>query len=118
MLLLLYYLGDSGAFGGAILNMAMFGTMIVYAMQMWAFLVLRVKFPQLERPYRSPFGSTGALTALVIALIVLVMLFTTLRRTRAKQVPFAQGEVVSQGTASCHRRPHANPTISSPNHET
>ena len=76
MLLLLYYLGDSGAFGGAILNMAMFGTMIVYAMQMWAFLVLRIKFPQLERPYRSPFGSAGAFTALVIALIVLVMLFT------------------------------------------
>ena len=76
VLLLLYYLGDSGAFGGVILNMAVFGAMIAYAMQMWAFLVLRIKFPQLERPYRSPFGSAGAFTALVIALIVLVMLFT------------------------------------------
>ena len=73
--MLLHVLGDSGAFGGVILNMAVFGAVIAYAMQMWAFVVLRKKFPSMERPYRSPFGNFGAIVALVIALFALVMLF-------------------------------------------
>ena len=75
VLMLLHVLGDSGAFGGVILNMAVFGAVIAYAMQMWAFVVLRKKFPSMERPYRSPFGNFGAIVALVIALFALVMLF-------------------------------------------
>ncbi len=75
VLLLLFFLGDSGAFGGVILNMAVFGAVIAYAMQMWAYVVLKRKFPNLERPYKSPFGIAGAVTALVISIFALVMLF-------------------------------------------
>jgi len=75
VLMLLFVLGDSGAFGGVILNMAVFGAVIAYMMQMWSFVVLRKKFPQLERPYRSPFGNAGAIVALVIAAAALIMLF-------------------------------------------
>ncbi len=75
VLLLLFVLGDSGAFGGVILNMAVFGAVIAYAMQMWSYLVLRREFPELPRPYRSPLGRTGAWIALVIALLAFVMLF-------------------------------------------
>ncbi len=65
----------SGAFGGVILNMAVFGAVIAYAMQMAAFLILRRRFPHIQRPYRSPLGSAGAWTALVISLVTLVLLF-------------------------------------------
>lgn len=75
VLLLLHYVGDSGAFGGVILNMAVFGAVIAYIMQMWSYIVLRQKFAHLPRPFRSPLGSAGALTALLIAAFALVMLF-------------------------------------------
>ena len=57
--------------GGVLLNMAVFGAMISYAMQGLAFIRLRSKFPNIERPYRSPLGNTGALLTIVIALVTL-----------------------------------------------
>ncbi|MFP6663587.1 MAG: amino acid permease [Deltaproteobacteria bacterium] len=75
VLMLLYLTGDSGVFGGVILNMAVFGAVIAYAMQMAAFIVLRRDFPDIERPYVSPLGLVGAWSALLIALGTLVMLF-------------------------------------------
>ncbi|NKB99343.1 MAG: amino acid permease [Pseudomonadales bacterium] len=75
VLMLLYFLGDGGAFGGVILNMAVFGAVIAYAMQMWSYIVLRRKYPDIERPYKSPFGVGGAVVALIIAIVALLMLF-------------------------------------------
>ena len=75
VLLVLFFLGDSGAFGGVILNMAVFGALIAYAMQMVSYIVLRRNFPDMERPYRSPLGNFGALVALVISLVALFLLF-------------------------------------------
>ncbi len=75
VLMLLFILGDSGAFGGVILNMAVFGAVIAYTMQMWSFVVLRRKYPHIARPYVSPLGNSGACVALIIALFALVMLF-------------------------------------------
>jgi ethanolamine permease len=75
VLLLLYFLGDSGAFGGVILNMAVFGALIAYAMQMVSYIMLRRRWPDMERPYRSPLGNSGAMVALVISLVALVLLF-------------------------------------------
>ena len=75
VLLVLWVTGDSGVFGGVILNMAVFGAVIAYAMQMLAFLVLRRDFPDIDRPYVSPLGNFGAASALLISLGVLVMLF-------------------------------------------
>ncbi|HEX7858955.1 MAG TPA: amino acid permease [Verrucomicrobiae bacterium] len=57
--------------GGTLLNMAVFGAMISYAMQALAFILLRIKLPQMERPYRSPFGIPGAMLTLVLALVTL-----------------------------------------------
>ncbi|MET0385248.1 MAG: amino acid permease [Polyangiales bacterium] len=54
--------------GGSLLNMAVFGAMISYTFQGVSFIVLRVKQPQLPRPYRSPLGIPGALLTIVIAL--------------------------------------------------
>lgn len=75
VLLVLYFVGDAGAFGGVILNMAVFGAVIAYIMQMASYLLLKRRYPHIERPYRSPLGSVGAWIALVIAAIVLLTLF-------------------------------------------
>jgi ethanolamine permease len=75
LLLVLHFTGESGAFGGVILNMAVFGALIAYAMQMAAYLVLKKRFPQMARPYVSPLGAPGAYVALVISVVALVSLF-------------------------------------------
>src|SRR6185295_8906073 len=43
-------------FGGMLLNMAVFGAMITYAMQGLSFILLRKNMPNIVRPYRSPLG--------------------------------------------------------------
>jgi len=61
-----------GAFiGAALLNMAVFGAMLSYVLQALSFILLRVRLPDIERPYRSPFGIPGALATLVIAVVTL-----------------------------------------------
>jgi ethanolamine permease len=57
--------------GGVLLNMAVFGAMISYAMQGLSFILLRLKLPDIPRPYRSPCGIVGALATLAIALATL-----------------------------------------------
>jgi ethanolamine permease len=60
---------QSGIFiGGALLNMAVFTAMLSYVLQSISFLMLRVRRPELERPYISPMGKTGAIITMVIAL--------------------------------------------------
>ena len=61
--------------GGVLLNMAVFGAMIAYALQMISFILLRRNLPDIERPYRSATGLPGAWIALVISLVTLVFLF-------------------------------------------
>ncbi len=58
-----------------LLNMAVFGAVISYAMQCMAFIKLRQKLPNIERPFVSPLGLPGAWIALVIALATLLFLF-------------------------------------------
>ena len=67
VLMLLYFLdpSGSGAFGGVILNMAIFGAVIAYAMQMITYTVIKRKCPQLDRPFVSPLGTAGAVVALL-----------------------------------------------------
>jgi len=57
--------------GEILLYMAVFGAMISYAMQGLSFIVLRVKLPNIERPYRSPLGIFGAGVTIVIALVTI-----------------------------------------------
>jgi ethanolamine permease len=76
---LLYEAGKRDWLGGnlsaALLSMAVFGAVISYAMQCFSFVLLRRKYPDIERPYRSPVGEWGALIAAVIALLSLFALF-------------------------------------------
>lgn len=74
MMILWYVLGSEkgGAIiGSTLLNMAVFGAMISYAMQGLSFIVLRNKMPDIIRPYRSPVGVPGAVVTVVIALVTL-----------------------------------------------
>ena len=59
--------------GAVLLNMAVFGAVISYVMQMIAFV--RIRDMDIERPYVSPLGKTGAVVAGVIAAITLAFLF-------------------------------------------
>jgi len=60
--------------GAVLLNMAVFGAVIAYIMQMISFVLLRRNLPKMERPYRSPLGSIGAIVAGLIAAVTLVYL--------------------------------------------
>jgi len=79
MLFIWYAYGQErgGAFiGAALLNMAVFGAMLSYVMQAISFILLRIRLPDIERPYRSPFGIPGALVTLVIAIVTLYFQIT------------------------------------------
>jgi ethanolamine permease len=73
--LLIHFLPSDHPVGAVLLNMAVFGAVISYVLQMLSYVLLRVRFPKMERPYRSPLGVTGALVAMGIALVTLVTLF-------------------------------------------
>jgi len=60
--------------GGVLLNMAVFGAVIAYLMQMMSYLRIK-SIDGLERPYVSPLGRTGAVVAAVIAAMTLFFLF-------------------------------------------
>jgi ethanolamine permease len=61
--------------GAVLLNMAVFGAVISYALQCFSFILLRKKLPHIERPYRSPLGNAGAWVAMIIAVLTLIFLF-------------------------------------------
>src|SRR4029078_7188321 len=62
----------AGSFiGGVLLNMAVFGAMFSYLLQGLTFIQLRRRFPNIERPYRSPFGVLGASLTVIIALVAI-----------------------------------------------
>lgn len=69
------WLGAGVPVGAVLLNMAVFGAVIAYIMQMVSFVRLRQRYPGLYRPYRSPLGNWGAIGAGLIACATLVFLF-------------------------------------------
>jgi ethanolamine permease len=66
----------AGQVVGALLYMAVFGAVISYFMQCLSFILLRRKFPDIQRPYRSPVGEWGAAVAGLIALVSLISLYS------------------------------------------
>ena len=56
---------------GMRLDMAVAGAILSYILQAASFIVLRLRFPGLARPYRSPAGIAGAIVTLVLALLTL-----------------------------------------------
>jgi ethanolamine permease len=73
----IHALGPEHPVGAVLLNMAVFGAVIAYALQMLSYILLRIRLPHIDRPYRSPLGVPGAVVALLIALVTLVALFVT-----------------------------------------
>lgn len=61
--------------GAVLLNMAVFGAVLAYVLQMASFLALRWKFAGMRRPYVSPVGVVGATVAAVVAVATLLTLF-------------------------------------------
>jgi ethanolamine permease len=52
-----------------------FGAVLAYILQMVSFILLRIRFPNIHRPYVSPMGVSGAAIAAGIALVTLGTLF-------------------------------------------
>ena len=73
----IHALGPEHPVGAVLLNMAVFGAVIAYALQMLSYILLRIRLPDIARPYRSPLGIPGAVVALLIAVVTLVALFVT-----------------------------------------
>ena len=74
MLIVWFAMGGEAAgsfIGGVLLNMAVFGAMLSYLLQGLTFIQLRRRFPNIERPYRSPFGVLGAALTVIIALVTI-----------------------------------------------
>jgi ethanolamine permease len=61
--------------GAVVLNTAIFGAVISYALQAMSFVMLRHQRPSMARPFRSPLGEPGAWVTLIIALVIFVFLF-------------------------------------------
>ncbi len=86
-----------GTAGDIILNIAVWGAVIAYVLQMVSFVLLRRKFPNAVRPYRSPVGVPGAVVAGAIAVLTFVgILFNTAYRPAviAIAIVFAVGLVL------------------------
>ncbi len=66
---------QSSPVGAVLLNMAVFGAVLAYILQMASFIALRLRFPQMARPYVSVAGIPGAAIAGMVAAATLVMLF-------------------------------------------
>jgi ethanolamine permease len=73
--LTIQFAGQNSPVGAILLNMAVFGAVLAYILQMLSFILLRRKFPRMPRPYVSPVGVAGAAIAMIIAAVTLVVLF-------------------------------------------
>ncbi len=65
---------DAAFVAGQLLLIAVFGAVISYFLQMVSYLILRTKFADVDRPYKSPVGVIGAGIAAVIAGATLIIL--------------------------------------------
>jgi ethanolamine permease len=54
-----------------IVEMSVFGALITYVTMMLAFILFRVREPNVERPYRSPVGIPGAVIVIAIAILAM-----------------------------------------------
>lgn len=60
------------AAGTVVLNIAVWGAVIAYLLQMVSFVLLRRRFPTAVRPYTSPTGIVGAVVAGLLAAMIFV----------------------------------------------
>ncbi|KKB77070.1 amino acid ABC transporter permease [Devosia limi DSM 17137] len=62
--------------GFTLLNMAVFGAMLSYIMQGISFILLRQNQPNMDRPFRNPFGVPGAALTVIIAAVTIYFQIT------------------------------------------
>lgn len=62
--------------GAVLLNMAVFGAVLSYILVMISYIVLRLRRPEMDRPYRSPLGMPGAVIGTVLATVALAATFS------------------------------------------
>jgi ethanolamine permease len=79
--LIVWYLSRQGGTAAAqvvaaLLYMAVFGAVISYALQCLSFIMLRLRLPNIERPYRSRWGIPGAAIGGIVAVVSLLTMFT------------------------------------------
>jgi ethanolamine permease len=73
--LVIGYLPQQSPIAGVLLNMAVFGAVLAYILQMLSFIVLRARHAAIDRPFRSPLGIPGAVVAAAISALTLIALF-------------------------------------------
>jgi ethanolamine permease len=61
--------------GALLINIAVFGATVSYVLMMLAHIVLRVREPGLDRPYRTPGGTVTTGVALVLAVTAVIATF-------------------------------------------
>jgi ethanolamine permease len=61
--------------GATLINIAVFGATISYALMMLSHIVLRRREPDLDRPYRTPGGVATSGVALVLAVLAVIATF-------------------------------------------
>lgn len=66
----------SSTVGAALLNMAVFGATITYALIFLTYIKLKIDRPELERPYLSPLGMPGAIVGTGLSLVALLACFS------------------------------------------
>lgn len=69
-------ISGQGIVGAALLNMAVFGAVISYALVMVSYIKLKLDRPDLLRPYKSPLGIGGAALGAALAIIALFACFS------------------------------------------
>lgn len=61
--------------GALLINIAVFGATVSYVLMMVSHIVLRIREPELERPYRTPGGVVTTAVALTLALTAVIATF-------------------------------------------
>lgn len=69
-------IAGQGVVGAALLNMAVFGAVISYALVMISYIKLKISRPDLQRPYTSPLGIWGAGVGTLLAILALFACFS------------------------------------------
>jgi ethanolamine permease len=67
---------NGGAVGAALLNVAVSGAVISYALVMFSYIKLQISRPDLPRPYQSPLGIGGAALGAGLALVAFFACFS------------------------------------------
>jgi ethanolamine permease len=73
--LVIYLLPRDSNVSVLLINMSVFSALISYLLVMAAYVILARDYPEMLRPYRSPLGVTGAITAFLLAAAAVLLLF-------------------------------------------